>query len=622
MSVANDSSGTPSKILIDKDLQSTAQEKEAADEVPSQFKSPAEIRGYSKAIQTRGSRKLNGTSSSSSSSSTSSSGRLIQIIDKLERLLDPNVVSPRKRILRELERVSLDDQASKRHQYGTRKRRQQGSSKILTDSPEKKNLVEKKKKQEEKENKIRKRKPKKRRKRSKFWNYFNDLKPSLAKCTTCKKEIKISRPSNRIAIFRTHLKKHGIFLDNDIHTLSDELKQYYSEFPGYKAKCNNCGETVSFLNNIANLRRHLKIHSTIIQSRDEMITITSKKRRSKFWNYFKDLKPLLLKCRTCKKEIKVSNLGNRITIMRVHLFKKHGISLDDDTLTLPDDLKQYYSELPGYKAKCNNCGETVSFLTHHIGDLRKHLRRHSTKILSRDEPSTSSLADNSVDPSADRQSQDTSDLFIQSFKEAAEKTGALDKPSTLSSTADIMDPSTGKCIPLPQSQAQVPSGLPVQSFKETAENTGVLDEPSTSSSADYVMDPSAEHQSGEPSDLPVQSFGQMTEGTSALHSDWFYYTIPSASRSTCYVMAPSAEHQSGEQPDLPVQLFEQMTEGTSALYSDWFYCTMPSASSSTCYVMAPSAEHQSGEQPDLPVQSFEQMTEGTSTVYSNQALQL
>lgn len=36
------------------------------------------------------------------------------IIDKLARLLDPNVVSPRKRILRELERVTLGDQASKR----------------------------------------------------------------------------------------------------------------------------------------------------------------------------------------------------------------------------------------------------------------------------------------------------------------------------------------------------------------------------------------------------------------------------------------------------------------------------------------------------------------------------
>lgn len=57
------------------------------------------------AYPTRASRKLNGTSSS---------GRLIQIIDKLARLLDPNVVSPRKRILRELERVSLEDQASKR----------------------------------------------------------------------------------------------------------------------------------------------------------------------------------------------------------------------------------------------------------------------------------------------------------------------------------------------------------------------------------------------------------------------------------------------------------------------------------------------------------------------------
>ncbi|XP_012235555.1 protein hairless [Linepithema humile] len=46
---------------------------------------------------------------------TSSSGKVLSvIIDKLARLLDPNVVSPRKRILRELERVSLEDQASKR----------------------------------------------------------------------------------------------------------------------------------------------------------------------------------------------------------------------------------------------------------------------------------------------------------------------------------------------------------------------------------------------------------------------------------------------------------------------------------------------------------------------------
>lgn len=36
------------------------------------------------------------------------------IIDKLSRLMDPSVVSPRKRILREFERVSLEDLASKR----------------------------------------------------------------------------------------------------------------------------------------------------------------------------------------------------------------------------------------------------------------------------------------------------------------------------------------------------------------------------------------------------------------------------------------------------------------------------------------------------------------------------
>ncbi|TGZ37298.1 hypothetical protein DBV15_03293 [Temnothorax longispinosus] len=29
-----------------------------------------------------------------------------------------------------------------------------------------------------------------RKKRGKFWNYFEELKPTLVKCTTCKKEIK------------------------------------------------------------------------------------------------------------------------------------------------------------------------------------------------------------------------------------------------------------------------------------------------------------------------------------------------------------------------------------------------------------------------------------------------
>lgn len=61
---------------------------------------PESVTNYTKPI-----RKANGTST----------GKVLNlIIDKLARLLDPNVVSPRKRILRELERVSLEDQASKR----------------------------------------------------------------------------------------------------------------------------------------------------------------------------------------------------------------------------------------------------------------------------------------------------------------------------------------------------------------------------------------------------------------------------------------------------------------------------------------------------------------------------
>lgn len=54
------------------------------------------------------------TSNSRKCSSVGAGKALSLIIDKLARLLDPNVVSPRKRILRELERVTLEDQASKR----------------------------------------------------------------------------------------------------------------------------------------------------------------------------------------------------------------------------------------------------------------------------------------------------------------------------------------------------------------------------------------------------------------------------------------------------------------------------------------------------------------------------
>lgn len=57
------------------------------------------------AAASAGTRKLNGAPANKS---------LNIIIDKLARLLDPNVVSPRKRILRELERVTIEDQASKR----------------------------------------------------------------------------------------------------------------------------------------------------------------------------------------------------------------------------------------------------------------------------------------------------------------------------------------------------------------------------------------------------------------------------------------------------------------------------------------------------------------------------
>ncbi|XP_024876844.1 uncharacterized protein LOC112457809 isoform X14 [Temnothorax curvispinosus] len=737
--------------------------------------------------------------------------------------------------------------------------------------------------------------------RRKLWNYFKELKLSLVKCTICKKEIKTPNPTMRTKIIRVHLlKRHGISLNDDTFKLPDDLRQYYSELPGHKAKCKDCCKTLSFLTNTAPLRQHLERHSTRIQSRDESSTSIStgyntnstaechsqetvdldpqtceqsrketracdgtvimapKRKRNKLWNYFEELKPSLVKCAICKIEIHMPHPSNSTGIMIKHL-NRHEIFLNNDTFTLSDDLRQYYSELPRYKAKCNDCSKTISFLTNNAR-LRKHLRRHSTRILSLDEPSTSTLVDYIMDNSAERQSQDTSSLPVQSFKEMTEKTGALNEPSTLSSTGTdmdpnaerqsqetidlalqsceqskketrtcdgpstssstgyIMDPSTEKNISLRQSQEQEPPGLPVQSFKEAIEKTGALDEPSTSNVMDYITDNSAERQSqdisslpvqpfkettettgtlNEPStsstanynidpnaerqsqeiddlvlqsckqsrnetrapdglsissstgydtnpsaecqylelpDWPVQSFEQVTDGTSALYSYWFYYTIPNNSSSPCYItdpnavgqsqetvdltlqsceqskkeittldgpstsittsfdtnptaelqsqelpvqcfeqtrketsaldntsssmdyiMGPSAEHQNGEPFDLPVQSFkenagildepstsssadyimdpsaehqsgepsgllvqsfEQMTEGTSALHSNWFYYTIPSTSSSTCYVMAPSAEHQSGEQPGLPVQSFEQTTEETNALYS------
>ncbi|XP_024881754.1 uncharacterized protein LOC112460984 [Temnothorax curvispinosus] len=360
-----------------------------------------------------------------------------------------------------------------------------------------------------------------RKKRSKLWNYFEELKPTLVKCRTCKKEIKISRPSNSTAIFRAHLKRHGIFLDNDILTFSDDLKQYYSELPGYKVKCNNCGKTLSFLGNTTYLREHLTRHSIRIQSRNET---TPTKKRSKWWNYFEDLKPSLVKCTTCKKEIKISYPSSRTTIFRAHL-KRHGIFLDNDTYTLLDELKQCYSELPGYEAKCNNYGETIGFLKS-VGNLRQHLKIHSTRIHSRDEPSTSSLADDSMGPPARRQGQDTSGLLVQSFiKETTEKTGALNELSTSSSPGNDIDPNAKR-------QGQETIDLALQSCEQSRKETRTRDGPSTLNSMAYITDLSTEkyiplRQSQEqvPSGLPVQSFEQMPEGTSALHSDRFYCTM-------------------------------------------------------------------------------------------------
>ncbi|XP_071626767.1 uncharacterized protein [Temnothorax longispinosus] len=341
---------------------------------------------------------------------------------------------------------------------------------------------------------------------SKLWNYFEELKRSLLKCTTCKKEIKVSHQTNRTKKMRAHLfNVHGISLDDDTLTLPDDLKHYYSELPGYKAKCKDCGKTVSFLTNVGTLRVHLRRrHSIKIQSQNKKVT-ASRRKRSKLWNYFEELKPTLVKCTTCQKEIKIPYPTKCTKIMRVHL-NKHGISLDDDIYTLlPDDLREYYSVLPGYKAKCKNCVKTVSFLTN-MSNLRIHLRIHSTRIQIRD--ITSSLADNGMDPSAERQSQDTSGLPVQSFKETAEETGKLNEPSTSSLADYSVDPTAER-------QSEELSGLPVQSFKETTEKTGTLDEPSTSSSMDYNTNSAAECQSQEIVDLDPQTCEQSRKGTRA-----------------------------------------------------------------------------------------------------------
>ncbi|XP_071569976.1 uncharacterized protein [Temnothorax nylanderi] len=194
----------------------------------------------------------------------------------------------------------------------------------------------------------------------------------------------------------------------------------------------------------------------------------------------------------------------------------------------------------------------MSFLTN-IVRLRKHLRRHSTRILSRDEPSTSSLADNGMDLSAGCQSQDASGLLVQSFKETTEKTGALNDRSTSTSTCCVMDRSA-------ECQSQDASGLSDQSFKETTGKTGAHNESGTSSLADNGMDPSAERQSQDASGLLVQSFKETTEKTGALKE-------PSTSISTGYnigVTNPTADCQSQETVDLDSQMCEQSRKETRA----------------------------------------------------------
>ncbi|TGZ54666.1 hypothetical protein DBV15_11981 [Temnothorax longispinosus] len=86
------------------------------------------------------------------------------------------------------------------------------------------------------------------------------------------------------------------------------------------------------------------------RARDRSVIMAQKKKRSKLWDYFEELKSLLVKCAICKIQIHMLHPSNSPAIMIGHL-NKHGIFFNNDTFTLPDDLRQYYSELPGYKAK-------------------------------------------------------------------------------------------------------------------------------------------------------------------------------------------------------------------------------------------------------------------------------
>ncbi|XP_024876834.1 uncharacterized protein LOC112457809 isoform X4 [Temnothorax curvispinosus] len=506
------------------------------------------------------------------------------------------------------------------------------------------------------------------RRHSKLWNYFEELKSKLVKCTTCKKEIKIPHPTSRTTILRAHLKKHGIFLDND--TLPADLRQYYSELPRHKAKCNDCGKTMSMLTNVGNLRVHLGRHCTKIESRDEPSTSSStsydidpnaehrnqetvdltlqsceqlkketrarvrsstsiltgyntnstaecysqetvdldpqtckqsrketkacdgtapKGKRRKLWDYFKGLKPSLVKCTICKKEIKTPNPPTRRTkIMRVHLLKRHGIFLKDDTFKLPDDLRQYYSELPGYKAKCIDCCKTLSFLIN-IAPLRQHLERHSTRIQSRDDPSTSTSTC-VMDSSVERQSQHTSGLPVQAFKETTEKTGALNESSSSISTGYNTN-HTAEC------QSQETVDLALQTCEQLRKETRARDGPSISSLTGHDTNPSTECQSQESPGLPILLSEQIRIALDTIER-------PRTSITMGFDTRPTVECQSQESPGLSVQSFKETAENAGILEKS-------STSISTGYNTNSTAECHSQETVDLDSQTCKQSRKET-----------
>ncbi|TGZ57211.1 hypothetical protein DBV15_10332 [Temnothorax longispinosus] len=138
-----------------------------------------------------------------------------------------------------------------------------------------------------------------------------------------------------------------------------------------------------------------------------------------------------------------------------------------------------------------------------------------------DRPSTSSSTGYIMDPSTEKnvilQHQNRQNRFPVITSVLSGRFISKDALAKLGRLKTIHSAPTTEKNHLRQSQKQEPPGLPVQSFKEAIEKTSALDEPSTSAVVDYITDNSAKRQSQYTSDLPVQPFKETTETTGTLN---------------------------------------------------------------------------------------------------------